>query len=96
MRCSAVIVNFDFAPMVEGIPSRLTIQVSIPSLNNVTISLYPVMGTIEGLAQRFDFIYNRIGPVYDFKNFIGRDCVVEVDRNALVTGRWIGFAQTKN
>ena len=88
MQYKATILDFQFSPMVDGIPSDLRIRVFIKTLNLET-TLNTESGSIESLSKKFDFeIVNEYE--WDFKDFEGRKCIVEQDANGF---RFISFVE---
>lgn len=73
MDYNAIIVDFNFHPMVELMDSILQITVDVPELGH-TVS-FDDRGSIEHLSRKYAFTIEK-GPVWDFNGFTRRRCVI--------------------
>ena len=78
MKVKAKIANFDFRPMVDVIPSILTIDIKTYRGEDIH---FEFKDSIENLSKRFHFKIVS-GQEWDFTNFIGKHCIVDVKENS--------------
>lgn len=76
MQYNGILIDFDFLPMVDAVPSILNLHVEIKHLQIlITIAQY---GSIENLAAKFGFQITGEHS-WDFTGFKGRECILSKD-----------------